>query len=255
MQLKSIDRVRISASIVRRIEEAIRTGGLQPGEPLPSERVLGEQLGVSRSSVREAIRILEHAGVVEVRSGSGTYVAEGALSRGVLLRAQAAVVGEQSPLDVMVARRALEPACAQHAAMHRRSQDIALLRERLARHVEAKEGDSVDALREANLGFHAALVDATHNPVLIMLYERLTEIMQESDWTVLRFSEGVHVTPEVARYLDDHADILAAIEASDGEAAARAMHVHLDAVDEVIFSLPENAQYPSRRPDGRPGAR
>jgi GntR family transcriptional repressor for pyruvate dehydrogenase complex len=248
MKLKSIDRTRLSASIVWRIEEAIRAGGLQPGEPLPPERVLSDQLGVSRSSVREAIRVLEHAGVVEVRSGSGTYVAEGALSRGVMLRAQAAVVGEQSPLDLMVARRAIEPACAEQAALHRLSADIVLLRDRLARHKQAQEGDSVVALKEANIGFHAALVDASHNPILITLHGRLIKIMQESDWTVLRFSKGIHGTPEVERYVNDHSDILASVEAQDGAAAARAMHAHLDAVDEVIFSLPDDAKYPSRPP-------
>src|SRR5919201_6010956 len=108
-QFRTIDRTKLYASIVDQIVDGVRAGAFLPGRPLPAERALAAQLGVSRSSLREAIRVLEHAGVVDVRTGSGTYVSERGVSKAAMLRAQAAMVGEHSPLDVVAARRALEP--------------------------------------------------------------------------------------------------------------------------------------------------
>ena len=78
--------------------------------------------------MREAIRVLEHAGVLDVRTGSGTFVSEASISSSTLLRTRAVLSGDQSPLDVVVARRALEPACAEAAALNRHEGDLEALR-------------------------------------------------------------------------------------------------------------------------------
>ena len=111
-QLQAIDRTKLYASIVEQILDGIESGAFPPGSALPAERILAARLGVSRSSVREAIRVLEHAGLLDVRTGSGTYVADPGPPKVAMLRAQAALKGEQSPIDVMAARRAVEPTCA-----------------------------------------------------------------------------------------------------------------------------------------------
>jgi GntR family transcriptional repressor for pyruvate dehydrogenase complex len=151
------------------------------------------------------------------------------------MRAQAALVGEQSPMDVMVARRALDPLCARHAALHRRSHDLHVLRDRLERHAGLVDG-SMEAVSEANLAFHLALTNATHNPVLVMLAERLTEVMQESVWHVMKLRPQEERTNVTAHFLEEHAAILEAVERQDDEAAFRAMHAHLDSVEATLFS-------------------
>lgn len=239
MRVKAIDKTRLPATIVHRIEESIRWGELEPGQPIPAERQLSDQLGVSRSSLREAIRILEHAGVLEVRSGSGTFVTPDALSRATTMRAQAALDGEESPLDIMVARRAIEPVCAHHAALHRRASDLKLLVERLEKHRSVIEGTRSE-VAEANLGFHSALVMATHNPVLINLSERLEEIMDRGAWHVMKLRLPGHQGSDVdltKRYVREHEVILDAVKRSDAEAAEAAVSAHLDSIEKQMFAF------------------
>src|SRR5688572_31643065 len=118
-EFSEVERTKLYTSIVDQIVEGVRAGAFRPGRALPAERVLAARFRVSRSSLREAIRVLEHAGVLDVRTGSGTYVSEAGVSKAAMLRAAAAVVGERSPLDVVTARRALEPVAAELAAIHR----------------------------------------------------------------------------------------------------------------------------------------
>src|SRR5262249_51851373 len=126
-ELRAVDRSKLYSGIVDQLVDGIRAGGFPPGSALPSERVLAAQLGVSRTSVREAIRVLEHAGVLDVRTGSRPSGREAGRPNASRRRAGAAVLGDHSPLDVLVARRALEPLGAELAAVNRRSRDLVFL--------------------------------------------------------------------------------------------------------------------------------
>src|SRR4051794_24436657 len=150
--LHAIDRSKLYASIVDQIVEGVRAGAFPPGKALPAERALASRMGVSRSSVREAIRVLEHAGVLDVRTGSGTYVSESGVTNAAMLRAQAAMAGEHSPLDVIAARRVLEPITAELAAVHRNKRDIDAMRENIRQHAE-QLADGADP-EEIDYAFH-----------------------------------------------------------------------------------------------------
>lgn len=231
-QLRSVDRTKLYSSIVDQIVDAIRGGAYAPGTALPAERILAQQLAVSRSSVREAIRVLEHAGVVDVRIGSGTYVTEASSLKAATLRAHTALLGESSPIDVMVARRAIEPVCAREAAINARDRDLEALRQAL---------DEQEALtqqhrnpRPADMRFHVAVASATCNPVLALIVQRLADMMQEG------YQELQHQTEQRPgvwdRYLEQHGRVFAAIKSRDPEAAASAMIWHLDAVAAELMS-------------------
>ena len=227
-ELQAIDRTKISASIVEQILEGIETGAFPPGTALPAERVLAERLGVSRSSVREAIRELERAGLLDVRVGSGTYVKASRSHKLVLLRAQAALSGEHSPIDVIAARLALEPSCAEIAAGQRTASDLDGIGAMLAQQERLVEAGA-DA-SGADLGFHLAVAGATHNPVLLLLVERLVMIMRRSPWADLK--QASRESPGGAvRDIRQHRAVLTAIERGDGPAAARQMRVHLQSVE------------------------
>lgn len=231
LKLRAVDRLKLYSAIVDQILAGIESGELRPGEPLPAERTLASELNVSRSSVREAIRVLEHAGVLDVRTGSGTYVADAGTLRGSALRAQAALVGEQSPLDVLVARRALEPTCCRLAASEGRAKEITELKRVLARHAALLEADEDPA--EADLSFHLGIATTSHNPVLATLLERLVEIMTGGMWREWHHEDRFR--PETAQgFLEDHRRILTAIERHQPEAAAKAMERHLDAVESGV---------------------
>jgi GntR family transcriptional repressor for pyruvate dehydrogenase complex len=232
-QLQAVDRSRLYRSIVEQILSGIESGAFPPGSALPAERLLAARLEVSRGSVREAIRVLEHAGILDVRTGSGTYVTEAGASRAAALRARAVLSGEHSPLDVVVARRALEPPCAESAATQRHETDLAALREALDR--QASLLDRSREAAEADLDFHLALAAATHNPVFAMLMERLGEIMRQRLWGELKARSRVGGGGE--RDVREHAAVLAAVERGDGRRAARAMRDHLDSVERDLLEL------------------
>jgi GntR family transcriptional regulator, transcriptional repressor for pyruvate dehydrogenase complex len=232
-QLHTIDREKLYTAIVDQILEGIRSGAYSPRSALPAERTLAAQLGVSRASLREAIRVLEHAGVLDVRTGSGTFVSDDGLSKGASLRARAVLVGEHSPLDVLAARRALEPVCAEHAAMHRNARDLEVLWRAFEDHARSEEGS--DDWAEADLDFHLAIARATHNPVLVMLVDRLVEIMRQKTWAEFRVRQLQHAG-RGGDYIEQHRAIFVALERHDRAIAGQRMYEHLDAVEAGLLA-------------------
>jgi GntR family transcriptional repressor for pyruvate dehydrogenase complex len=236
-ELRAVGRSKLSDAIVDQILEGIRSGAFGPGTVLPPERGLAERFGVSRGSVREAIRSLEYAGILDVRTGSGTYVAEGGVSKAAVLRARAALVGEHSPLDLVVARRAIEPVCAGLAATNRSAADLEHLRRLVAEQQELLRRGEETA--EVDLSFHVAVASACRNPVLLMLYDRIAEIMRQDIWLDLRRrSRELAGTPQL--YLDQHRATLAAIERGDSAAASRSVDAHMQTVEERLVTEVES---------------
>ena len=232
-ELRTVGRSKLSDGIVDQILEGIRSGAFGPGTVLPPERSLAERFGVSRGSVREAIRSLEYAGVLDVRTGSGTFVAEAGASKAAALRARAALSGEHSPLDLLVARQAIEPVCAGLAAVHRTAADLDNLRKLVAAQGELLGRGEETA--EVDLAFHMAVADACHNPVLVLLYDRIAEIMRQDVWLDLRRRSRKQAgTPEL--YLDQHRATLAAIERGDAAAASHSVDAHMRTVEDRLVT-------------------
>lgn len=232
-ELKAVDKTKVYDSIVEQILDGIRSGAFPPGSVLPPERELAAQVGVSRGSVREAIRVLEHAGVVDVRTGSGTYVTEGGASKTFVLRAHAAAMGDESPLDVIIARRAIEPVSAQYAALNRHPRDLVALKDSVSEQARlVKRGEDPSA---PDLFFHIALAEASRNPVLRLLFERIAEIMQQGTWLQLKHKSRDRPGRQEL-YLDEHRTILEKIQKQDAVGAAEGMQRHLDSVEEGLLA-------------------
>jgi GntR family transcriptional repressor for pyruvate dehydrogenase complex len=231
-ELRAIDRSKLYTSIVDQLVEGIRQGGFPPGAALPAERVLAGQLGVSRSSLREAIRVLEHAGVLEVRTGSGTYVSDAGASNAAMLRAKAAMLGDHSPLDVIAARLAIEPLCAGLAAQNRKDRDLAAMHATVAEQAAliSVETDPI----EVDLQFHVAIAVASNNPVLVLLMERLIDIMRQSTWRELKHRSNERRGTFVL-FLEQHRAILAAVEAHDARQASLQMREHLTVIESGLL--------------------
>lgn len=234
--LDAIARTKLSDSIVDRILVAIRAGSFSAGAALPAERVLAQQLGVSRGSLREAVRALEFAGVLQARQGSGTYVSSATVSPAAALRARAAIMGDRSPLDLVIARKALDPACAEHAAVQRTGDDLADLARLLAeQEARVHRGEDTADLDRA---FHAGIASAAHNPVLVHLYSEVEALMQQETWLELRTSSRETAgTPRL--YLRQHQAVLRGIQSSDAAAARRAARTHLAAVERRLALVVE----------------
>ena len=232
-QLRAIDRTKLYSAIVDQVLEGVRSGAFPPSSALPAERVLAAQLGVSRASVREAIRVLEHAGVLDVRTGSGTYVSEDALSMGAALRAHAVLLGDHSPLDIVIARRALEPTAAAQAAAHRRPAELEGLGQLVDEHEQLETAGEDPAAPD--LAFHLAIAAASHNPVLGMLMDHIAELMRQSTWRTFR-QQQLRRPGRGEEMVAQHRAVLAAIERQDQSGAYKRMHEHLDAVEAGLLA-------------------
>ncbi len=231
-RLYAVDRSKIYVSIVDQILGGIRSGAFPPGSALPAERFLAAEFKVSRGSLREAIRVLEHAGCLDVRTGAGTFVTHDGLTNATRVRTHALLAGDESPLDVVVARRAVEPICAREAARHRHTRDLEAIRKNTGEQAEIIAG-GVDPF-ETDLEFHLLLAAATHNPVLVAVMETIGSVMRQPIWR--DFSERVRGGDHAQRFfLGHHVEVFHAIETSDAERAELLMTDHLDAIEEGLL--------------------
>jgi GntR family transcriptional repressor for pyruvate dehydrogenase complex len=151
----------------RHLEELILGNSLQAGDKLPSEKDLGEQLGVSKTVVRESMRSLSAKGLVEVRAGSGTYVRK--VDRELMSRPMNLLLrsGDVRPQDIHEARELLEVNIAGLAAERAEPADIAAMAET----IEALKSPSITAqiFAETDVAFHRRLAEAARNPLFTVL--------------------------------------------------------------------------------------
>jgi len=220
---KSVEeRLPIKEIIVKQIEEAILDKKYLPGSKLPTELELGEQFGVSRTSVREAIQILSARGMISVEKGRGIFVNK-ITSESVSIPLRNFLkqkLDRDSILDLTHARQILEPTIAREAALHRTQYDIKVLEDDIAKHRESK-GNATE-LAELDMKFHYDIALATNNIVVPLLIQPIAGLLPE-------------IKPYVYASIDDakeialtfHRRILDAIINRDGDLAFSEMMTHL----------------------------
>ncbi len=217
MPLTVVEPLRLYRRIADQIAALIDRGEFPAGARLPAERELARKLGVSRTSVREAIISLEIAGRVEVRIGNGIFVRPTTPAP-----ARAADEGP-SPFELLSARSLIEGEIALAAARAMKRPDIAALRETLDTMRAA--GDDFARGDEADRAFHLRIAESTRNGALVHVVADLWDARYGKLWARI---EHHFQTPELrARTIVDHAAIIDALAAGDGEAARDAMHRHL----------------------------
>lgn len=212
---------------ITRIKAMITTGELTPGERLPPEKELSEMLGVSRSSLREAVKALQLIRVLDVRRGDGTYVT--ALDRKLLLEAVSFIVdfhNDASVLEVLDVRRMLEAAAAARAATRMGEKTISDLRSELRR---VSQTTSVEDLVEHDLLFHRTITEAAGNGYLVSLTESLASATVRA-----RIWRGITQSGAIERTLADHTAILEAIEARDPDLASAHTAAHIAGLEQWL---------------------
>jgi GntR family transcriptional repressor for pyruvate dehydrogenase complex len=217
------------ADAIRTIKDMILDGRLQPGQRLPPERSLSEALGVSRPTVREAIRSLQAMHILESRHGAGTFVAS--LSIEDLLRPLQFVLalaagGLEHLFEV---RLLIEPGAAALAAERATEEQIAGLLD-CATRSESQAIDDPDALLRLDTELHERIVKMAANPLLEHLWAATSALGAESRSYTVRLP-GVH--PQT---VDDHRRIVTAIVAGDPAAAEAAMHAHISRIRGVALA-------------------
>ena len=226
--IEPIKKARIPDEIAARIKELILEGAFEPGAPLPSERVLAQQFGVSRGSVRDAFRKLEMLGLLEARHGSGTFPQKLSVDNLVAPLASVLTYNRDLQDELFDARRMFEPAVARVAAARIRPEEVDELQRIVdAQRQRAKAGQSIIA---EDTAFHSTLARATHNAVVIRVMDTLNDLLLGSRRLALR-RKG-----RPLRSVAGHEKVIAALRAGDAQAAAEAMHQHIDEIAALVMS-------------------
>lgn len=222
----------VTDEAISAIKAMILSGELTPGQRLPPEKELSERLGLSRNSLREAVKSLEVIRVLDVRRGDGTYVTS--LEPRLLLEALSFVVDlhrDATVLEILEVRRVLEPYAAAAAARRVTPERLEELEAELA---SADAAAGVDALVAHDLRFHGLISSASGNEYLAGLLDGL------SGGTVrARVWRGITQEGVAERTLAEHRAILDALRAGDPDLVRAAVTVHIGGVESWLRKAAE----------------
>lgn len=228
---KTLQTSRLYEQIVQQIEETILRGELKPGDQLPAEREMAQRFGVSRTAVREAVKVLREKGLVEALSGRGTFITDGTSqairqSLGLIMK-----IGQpDGSTHLAEVREILEPEIAALAATRIEEQHLATMREAFA--VMDRSMNDPDAYIEADLDFHLSLAEAAANPLILSLLDSIVGLLREQRMRIFKVDGGP------ARGQFHHKRILEAIESRDPKKAHEVMRAHLRQVREDSQASP-----------------
>ena len=201
----------IKRSLVDQALEQLRTrikdGAWEVGQRLPTEPELAAELGISRNTVREAMRVLAFAGLIEIRQGDGSYL-RGRVDPMGTLRALSSCSLEQ----IRETRHILEVEAIGLAALRRTDEDLRLLHLALKESAQHYHGE-LDTFIGCDLLFHQRLIDAAHNPALSELYRYTSSIVTS------QLRSTLAAQPRRQSVFDLHIDLLAAVEQQDPQRA------------------------------------
>ena len=215
--MEPISRVPIVQQVEERIRELIQEEQYQPGKKLPPEMELCQRLGVGRGTVREAFRLLQAKGVVEIKPGRGAFVAENPAERDIGA-IDWLVENERELRDSIEIRTALEPMAARRMAERCNTEDI---------RSAIQEGDA-DMIGRLDEQFHSAIVESSGNALMIEINSHVCQGMQTFR------SKTFQVEQNVKNAVMPHSNIMNAILARDAAQAEREMRAHLDKVQEDL---------------------
>lgn len=190
MDIAKTNRLSLVEQIVSQIEFLIESGAWAVGTRIPPELELMQQLDVSRNTLREAIRALVHAGLLQTKQGSGTYVC----SSSVLGAALQKRILKANLIETLEVRHALEREAARLAAIRRNKDDLENMQTYLEACREAAEQKDSKAYVEADIHLHKSIVNAAHNSMLMDLYEQMSAPLHQS----------VHNLAEITCHSDFH---------------------------------------------------
>ncbi|HLR53069.1 MAG TPA: FadR/GntR family transcriptional regulator [Candidatus Avamphibacillus sp.] len=199
---KKANRMSLVEQVVSQIEHLIESGHWSVGDRLPPEMELMKEFDVSRNTLREAIRALVHAGLLETKQGSGTIV-KSTSALGVALHRQM----EKSNLyETLEVRLALEREAAQLAALRRNKEDLQEMQKSIEACKRAANTKDLYGFLSADIEFHKAMVKAAHNSMLQNLYEHMTDPLRSSIKRVMISDKHFDYTREI------HDDLFHAIK-------------------------------------------
>ena len=228
-----------SSFIADQILRMINTGRYKAGSRLPSERVISEQMGVSRPSLREAISALQIVGILESRPGDGTYVSEPVATEEIMRQAVSVLEECDSPYEGMQARKALEIGAAQLAIKVAANADLAALKEVWEQKCQRGRRGNLEEYLRYGKEFHLAIARATKNRLIELVTDKLLDMTIQPLWISMRREYFNDDPSRIELMLDIHDRIVKAIFRRDREEATQAIENHYDIQIEQIYGQSE----------------
>lgn len=211
---QTIRRASVVDEVIESFKQALIQGKLRPGQRLPPENELAQQFGVGRSAIREAMKMLEALGVISINQGNGTYIAQRASSSFLNPLVFAVLLESGATSEILDLRVLIQAGYCQLAAQRATPEDwqrIYEVEREWESNVALPEQD-IDRLTQMDLSFHYALLDATHNPLVIKIGRAIEDLFFASIRSTLSRTEWRPVA------VSGHRSILAAMKAGQPEA-------------------------------------
>ncbi len=217
--------------ITEQLKRLITEGKLRVGDKLPSTKELSEQFGVGRSTTREALSALKAMGLIEIRQGGGCRVISSAPSEVELPELASLRMNRETVLELLEARESLEVSNASIAAVKRTPEDLVLLSALIAE-MGRSIGDESEGER-LDLQFHLTLAKATHNSIIVRLFESIMGHIETAIHDIRRVE--LYASATVAgRLYEEHQAIYDAVAAQDAGLAGMSMKKHLQHIESIV---------------------
>jgi GntR family transcriptional repressor for pyruvate dehydrogenase complex len=252
VQFRPIRTRRAFEEICERIREQLALGVLKPGDKLPPERDLAQQLGVSRNVLREALRSLEMAGVLRLLKGvkGGAFIQEGDTSRMNGVMRDMLSLGTISVRELSEARIHVLDLAVRLACVHARQADFEALEANIERtDLATRDGRLLDRV-ECSREFYKLLALATGNKVIAMIMDSVTEIHMR--FVYAKVSSSGAATP---RLVEKRRQFLSALRARDVPSATRLMRTHLESIQRMLEQDPGSMSLHVALAEVQPGMR
>jgi len=232
--MEPIKKIRLSDRVIDAVKQMISEDGFKPGDKFYSENELTRKLEVSRSSIREAVRILEATGYVSVKHGKGIFIAD-SIHHELEAFQDWLRTNEESILDHFDVRLIIDPKAAAHSAERADKNDIDKLEAACSEFEASINEGSTSSLIKYDEKFHTLLAKSTKSRTLYFIMRTMTKSLPEG-WI-----SSLHVPGRIEKTVSEHKAILEAIKAGDAEKAEKAMLMHLNnAVKDIKESMNSN---------------
>jgi GntR family transcriptional repressor for pyruvate dehydrogenase complex len=218
--------------IVEQVRDLIKEGRLKPGDKLPPEQVLAEKFGTSRPSVREALSALEILGITESRGGKGNFIKDN-LNFPLYEQKFRELEEEESPFELLEARKVLETEIVGLAAKKATEEEIATIQGFLNKMKDAMT--NIPEIMEFDREFHINIAKAAHNSLLFSMMNYLTDLLKEKLWINLK-EKSWSIPGRPQKYFEEHNEILKAIKNKDSKGARNRMYDHLAGVERDLLN-------------------
>lgn len=240
MAFEQIKQTRVADEVAKQIEEQLAQGILKPGEKLPSERELAKILNVSRPSIREALHKLEARKILNKDPGGSAYVSDEIGQSFIDPLMELLVNNHDAPFELLEIRYVLESTAAYQAALRCTEDDKSIIQQKYDALQHSHDNRKAETEATADIEFHLAIAEASHNAMLVHLMRSLFAVLHKS---VLFSFAAFYARPTVRSSLpNQHRGIMDAIITGDADLARKKMQEHIVSVDDLLRDVQQESR-------------